>query len=129
MAPGFFSSVSKSFHEWRRRAQEAAKKIAPKEFVLEFLEERLNPANFNIDLANYNGAVQVTSFGPANGGLKVTTAGTDLLEYRVEHMNWEEFVICELNPVLEKISRHGLRSLSAEERRILRYSRRKLEGW
>ncbi len=57
------------------------------------------------------------------------TAATDLLEYRVEHMNWEEFVICELNPVLEKISQHGLRSLSAEERRILRYSRRKLEGW
>ena len=76
MAPVFFSSVSKSFHEWRLRAQEAAKKIAPKEFVLEFLEERLNPANFNIDVANYNGAVQVTSFGPDNGGLKVTTAGT-----------------------------------------------------
>ena len=93
MAPGFFSSVSKSFREWRRRAQEAAKKIAPKEFVLEFLEERLNPANFNIDLANYNGAVQVTSFGPDNGGLKVTTAGTDLL-YSVSYTHLTLPTIC-----------------------------------
>jgi len=44
-------------------------------------------------------------------------------------MNWEEFLNAELNPVLEKIARHGLRSLNAAERRILRHSRRKLEGW
>ena len=81
MAPGFFSSVSKSFHEWRRRAQEAAKKIAPKEFVLEFLEERLNPANFNIDLANYNGILQVNSVGSGFGGLTVSQAGPDQLTF------------------------------------------------
>jgi len=57
------------------------------------------------------------------------TRSPDLLERRVEHMNWEEFVATELNPVLEKISKHGLRSLTPEERRILRHSRRKLEGW
>ena len=81
MAPGFFSSVSKSFREWRRRAQEAAKKIAPKEFVLEFLEERLNPANFNIDLANYNGILQVNSVGSGFGGLTVSQAGQDQLTF------------------------------------------------
>jgi membrane associated rhomboid family serine protease len=54
---------------------------------------------------------------------------TDLLERRVESMDWEEFVNTELNPVLEKIARHGLRSLTADEKRILRHSRRKLEGW
>ena len=53
----------------------------------------------------------------------------DLRERRVEQMNWEEFLNSELNPVLEKIARHGLRSLNAAERRILRHSRRKLEGW
>jgi len=53
----------------------------------------------------------------------------DPLEQRMEQMNWEEFLNAELNPVLEKIARHGLRSLNAAERRILRHSRRKLEGW
>ena len=53
----------------------------------------------------------------------------DLQERRMELMNWEEFLNAELNPVLEKIARHGLRSLNASERRILRHSRRKLEGW
>ena len=53
----------------------------------------------------------------------------DHLERRMAQMNWEEFLNVELNPVLEKIARHGLRSLTAAERRILRHSRRKLEGW
>lgn len=53
----------------------------------------------------------------------------NLRERRMEQMNWEEFLNAELNPVLEKIARHGLRSLNAAERRILRHSRRKLEGW
>ena len=59
---------------------------------------------------------------------RVAQAG-DLLERRVEHMNWEEFVTTELNPVLEKIARQGLRSLTPDEKKILRHSRRKLEGW
>ncbi len=53
----------------------------------------------------------------------------DAMEKRLEHMNWEEFLNSQLNPVLEKISRHGLHSLTRAERRILRHSRRKLEGW
>jgi membrane associated rhomboid family serine protease len=53
----------------------------------------------------------------------------DHLERRMAQMDWEEFLTVELNPVLEKIARHGLRSLNAAERRILRHSRRKLEGW
>lgn len=57
------------------------------------------------------------------------TVSKDLLDHRMDQMNWEEFLNTELNPVLEKISRCGLRSLTPEERRILRKSRRKLEGW
>ncbi len=61
--------------------------------------------------------------------LQRMTGEGDPLEQRMEQMNWEEFLNAELNPVLEKIARHGLRSLNAAERRILRHSRRKLEGW
>ena len=48
---------------------------------------------------------------------------------RVEDMDWEEFLRTELNPVLEKISTHGINSLTRAEWRILQQSRRKLEGW
>ncbi len=54
---------------------------------------------------------------------------SDALEKRIQGMDWEEFLAKELNPVLEKISRQGLRSLNRSERRVLRHSRRKLEGW
>lgn len=54
---------------------------------------------------------------------------SDALEKRIQDMDWEEFLARELNPVLEKIARQGLRSLNRSERRILRHSRRKLEGW
>lgn len=58
-----------------------------------------------------------------------TADSKDLLDHRMDQMDWEEFLNTELNPVLEKISRFGLRSLTPQERRILRKSRRKLEGW
>ena len=48
---------------------------------------------------------------------------------RLEAMTWEEFLTFELNPVLEKIARRGLKSLTRAERQTLHYSRRKLEGW
>ena len=48
---------------------------------------------------------------------------------RIEQMNWDEFVSSELDPILEKIARQGLQSLTRRERAVLRQSRRKLEGW
>jgi len=48
---------------------------------------------------------------------------------RIEQMNWDEFVSSELDPILEKIARQGLHSLTRREKAILRQSRRKLEGW
>ena len=48
---------------------------------------------------------------------------------RLEAMTGEEFLNLELNPVLEKIARRGLKSLTRAERQTLQYSRRKLEGW
>lgn len=64
------------------------------------------------------------------GGLPVRLPALELQslqEKRLEEMNWADFVAKELNPVLEKISKHGLRSLTKLERRILRYSRNKLD--
>ena len=48
---------------------------------------------------------------------------------RIEAMSWEEFLNVELNPILEKIARRGIKSLTRAERQTLQYSRRKLEGW
>lgn len=50
-------------------------------------------------------------------------------ERRIEQMNWDEFMSSELDPILEKIALHGLRSLTRKERAVLQQSRRKLEGW
>ena len=47
----------------------------------------------------------------------------------VEEMDWEEFLRTELNPVLDKISDQGIKSLTRAEWRVLQQSRRKLEGW
>jgi len=52
----------------------------------------------------------------------------DSYRRRIDAMSWEEFLNSELNPVLEKIARRGIRSLTRAERQTLRYSRRKLEG-
>ena len=38
---------------------------------------------------------------------------------RLERMTWTEFVECEIDPVLEKISRSGMQSLTRAERRLL----------
>jgi hypothetical protein len=50
-----------------------------------------------------------------------------LQERRLAEMDWDDFVSKELNPVLEKISKHGIRSLTKIEHRILRFSRHKLD--
>ena len=47
--------------------------------------------------------------------------------HRLESMPWSEFVEHELDPVLEKIARHGLQSLTKSERRILKTGQRRLE--
>ncbi len=45
---------------------------------------------------------------------------------RYQHMNAEQFIAEEVDPLLEKISREGLRSLSRAERRTLTRAREKL---
>ena len=57
------------------------------------------------------------------------TAAREAPGRRVEEMDWEEFLRTELNPVLEKISTRGIKSLTRADWRILQQSRRKLEGW
>jgi hypothetical protein len=44
---------------------------------------------------------------------------------RIERMTFAEFIETELDPVLEKISRTGIRSLTKSERRILARTREK----
>jgi membrane associated rhomboid family serine protease len=47
-------------------------------------------------------------------------------EMRIDRMNAEDFVRMEIDPILEKISREGMQSLSRAERRILDRGRDKL---
>jgi hypothetical protein len=45
---------------------------------------------------------------------------------RIRHMNAEQFISEEVDPLLEKISREGMQSLTRSERRILAKAREKL---
>jgi membrane associated rhomboid family serine protease len=45
---------------------------------------------------------------------------------RIRHMNAEQFISEEVDPLLEKISREGMQSLTRRERRILAQAREKL---
>jgi len=47
---------------------------------------------------------------------------------RLERMNPDQFMSSEINPILEKISAHGLRSLTRAERKILAQGRHKIAG-
>ena len=47
-------------------------------------------------------------------------------EMRIGRMSAEDFVRTEIDPILEKISRHGMRSLSRAERKVLDQGREKL---
>ena len=47
-------------------------------------------------------------------------------ELRIQRMNAGEFVRVEIDPILEKISREGMASLSRAERRMLELGREKL---
>ena len=47
-------------------------------------------------------------------------------ELRRERMSAEDFMRAEIDPILEKISREGMRSLTREERRILAQGREKI---
>ena len=48
------------------------------------------------------------------------------LEERRKHMTAEQFIVEEIDPILEKISRDGIRSLTRNERRILNMGREKM---
>jgi hypothetical protein len=45
---------------------------------------------------------------------------------RMQRMNAEDFVKLEIDPILEKISQHGMQSLSRAERKVLDQGRQKL---
>jgi membrane associated rhomboid family serine protease len=45
---------------------------------------------------------------------------------RLERMNPDQFITSEIDPILEKISQHGLRSLTRAERKILEQGREKM---
>ena len=47
---------------------------------------------------------------------------------RLERMNADQFMSAEIDPILEKISRAGMRSLSRAERKILSLGREKIAG-
>ena len=46
---------------------------------------------------------------------------------RIQHMDAEEFIAAEVDPILEKISSKGIESLSRNERRLLSLAREKLD--
>jgi len=48
-------------------------------------------------------------------------------EERRRHMTAEQFIVQEIDPILEKISRDGIQSLTRRERRILHMGREKIE--
>jgi membrane associated rhomboid family serine protease len=45
---------------------------------------------------------------------------------RLERMSAEQFLACEIDPILEKIAEHGLKSLTRAERKILEQGRGKM---
>jgi hypothetical protein len=47
-------------------------------------------------------------------------------ELRIQRMNADDFVRTEIDPILEKISRDGIESLSRAERKVLELGREKL---
>ena len=47
-------------------------------------------------------------------------------ELRIQRMNSDDFVRTEIDPILEKISREGIASLSRAERKVLEVGREKL---
>jgi membrane associated rhomboid family serine protease len=52
----------------------------------------------------------------------------DAIERRRERMSPEEFISAEIDPILEKIAREGLRSLTRAERRLLERAKSKMES-
>jgi membrane associated rhomboid family serine protease len=52
----------------------------------------------------------------------------DAIERRRERMSAEEFISAEVDPILEKIARSGLRSLTRAERRLLDLAKEKIEA-
>lgn len=47
---------------------------------------------------------------------------------RLERMSADQFVTTEIDPILEKIAQHGMKSLTRAERKILEQGRAKIEG-
>jgi hypothetical protein len=47
---------------------------------------------------------------------------------RLDRMTADQFVKTEIDPILEKIAQHGMKSLTRGERKILEQGRAKIEG-
>ncbi len=47
---------------------------------------------------------------------------------RLERMNADQFLTAEIDPILEKIAQHGMKSLTRAERKILEQGRDKLDA-
>ena len=47
---------------------------------------------------------------------------------RLERMNAEQFLVTEMDPILEKIAQHGMKSLTRAEKKILEQGRAKMTG-
>jgi membrane associated rhomboid family serine protease len=52
----------------------------------------------------------------------------DAIERRRERMSAEEFISAEVDPILEKIARDGVRSLTRTERKLLQRAKEKIES-
>lgn len=70
--------------------------------------------------------VQLLGFGQASW-LQRKLSERRAATQRIERMNWTEFVESEIDPLLEKISRSGMQSLTRAERRLLAGVRHKID--
>lgn len=81
MASVFLDQLAKALSLWRKRSARERRNLTPREFILEGLEERVNPANFDIDLANYTGTLQINSFGTGSADLSISQSGFNVLSF------------------------------------------------
>ena len=81
MASVFLDKLARALSLWRKRSPKERRNLTPREFILEGLEERVNPANFDIDLANYNGTLQVNSVGSGSGDLVISQSAFNTLSF------------------------------------------------
>ena len=75
MANAFFSRLTHSLRNWRRRSSPPKRPLAPRELALETLEERVNPSGFNA-FQGADGILVITSVNPGDGELLIQKGGS-----------------------------------------------------